>query len=155
MASMYCRLTSSKVGLQVFEFLREKDPSFVLEMDVYSTSLWINKDTNLLGLLAKDLISTAPNHYITWSVIGNYYSLNGMPKESTTCLMKSLSILENPFAYSLLGFEFNIRSQYLEAQNYFKSSLCMLENNDKANFGLGVAYSETSKRAAAEAYFKK
>jgi len=154
-ASMYCRLTQSQVGLQLFEVLRDKDPCFIQEMDVYSTSLWINKDANLLGLLAKELISVAPNEYVTWSVIGNYYSLNGMPKESTTCLMKSLSIQENPFSYSLLGFEFNIRNQYTEAQNYFKSSLCMLENNDKANFGLGVAYSETSKRTVAEAYFKK
>ena len=85
----------------------------------------------------------------------DYYSLSGMPKESTTCLMKSLSIQENPFAYSLLGFEFNIRNQYLEAQYYFKSSLCMLENNDKANFGLGVSYGETSKKTTAEVYFKK
>lgn len=154
-ASMYCKLTQSPLGFHLFEVLREKDPCFILEMDVYSTSLWINKDSNLLGLLAKELISTSPNHYATWSVIGNYYSLNGMPKESTTCLMKSLSIQENPFAYSLLGFEFNIRNQYAEAQNYFKSSLCMLENNDKANFGLGVAYGETSKRTVAEAYFRK
>lgn len=154
-ASMYCRLTTSKIGLQIFEYLREKEPSFISEMDVYSTALWINKNMNHLGLLAKDLIGTAPNNHITWSVIGNYYSLNGMSKESSTCLMKSLNIQENPFAYSLLGFEFNIRNQYLEAQNYFKSSLCMLENNDKANFGLGVAYSETGKKTAAEAYFMK
>lgn len=154
-ASMYCKLTQSLLGMQIFEHIRNKDPTFILEMDVYSTSLWINKDLNLLGILAKDLISTSPYHYITWSVIGNFYSLNGMPKESTTCLMKSLSIQENPFAYSLLGFEFNIRNQYLEAQNYFKSSLCMLENNDKANFGLGVSYCETSKKTTAEAYFKK
>lgn len=155
LASMYCRLSQSRIGTQIFEILREKDPTFVLEMDVYSTTLWINKDINLLGLLAKDLIVSAPGSYVTWSVIGNYYSLNGMPKESTTCLMRSLSIQENPFAYSLLGFEFNIRNQYTEAQNYFKSSLCMLENNDKANFGLGVAYAETSKRSSAESYFTR
>lgn len=154
-AAIYCKQTQSKVGLQMFELLREHDPGFIREMDVYSTTLWINKDLNLLGLLAKDLIATASNSHITWSVIGNYYSLNGMQKESTTCLMKSLSIQENPSAYCLLGFEYNIRNQYLEAQDYFKSSLCMLENNDRAYFGLGIVYGETSRKQAAEAYFNK
>ncbi|KAM0681554.1 anaphase-promoting complex subunit cdc27 [Glugoides intestinalis] len=154
-AAMYCKQTQSKVGLQMFEILREHDPAFVREMDVYSTTLWINKDLNLLGLLAKDLISTTPNSHITWSVIANYYSLNGMQKESATCLMKSLNIQENPSAYCLLGFEYNIRNQYLDAQNYFKSSLCMLENNDRAYFGLGIVYGETSRKQAAEIYFNK
>lgn len=154
-ASMHCRFGEQKLGVQLFEILRSKDPFFITELDVYSTSLWISKNENILGLLAKDLIVSHPMHYVTWSVIGNYYSLKGMPKESTTCLMKSLSILENPFAYSLLGFEYNSRSQFLEAQSYFKSSICMLENNDKAYFGLGIALDETYKKQAAETYFKK
>lgn len=154
-ASSYCRQTNSQLGLQMFDLLREKDPGFDREMDIYSIALWVGKEINLLGLLAKDLIVQSPESHITWSVIGNYYSLCGMQKESTTCLMKSLNIKESPTAYSLLGFEFNIRNQYLDAQNYFKSSLCMLENNDRAYFGLGIAYGETSRKQAAEAYFKK
>lgn len=154
-ASMYCKLTNTKTGTQIFEMLREKDSTFVKEMDIYSTTLWINKDRNLLGLLSKSLMSVLPSSHITWSVIGNYYSLCGLQKESTTCFMKSLSIQENPMAYSLLGFEYNIRNQYLEAQNYFKSSICMLENNDRAYFGLGVAYAETFKKQASEICFQK
>lgn len=154
-ASMYCKLTNTKTGVQIFEMLREKDSAFIREMDIYSTALWINKDRNLLGLLSKSLISVSPSSHITWSVVGNYYSLCGLQKESTTCFMKSLNIQENPMAYSLLGFEYNIRNQYLEAQSYFKSSICMLENNDRAYFGLGVAYAETFKRQASEICFQK
>lgn len=154
-ASMHCRFGEPKLGNQLFEILRSKDPFFIADLDVYSTSLWIARDENMLGLLAKDLVASYPTHYVTWSVIGNYYSLRGMAKESTTCLMKSLSIQENPFAYSLLGFECNSRSQFLEAQGYFKSSICMLENNDKAYFGLGIALNETFKKQTAEVYFMK
>lgn len=155
LASSFSRFTSSKIGNEIFEYLRKHDLHFIRELDVYSTALWVAKDFNLLGLLAKDLISSSPNHHISWAVLGNYYSVAGLPKESYTCLMKSLSILETHNAYTLLGFECNAKSQYLEAQGYFRSSLCMLENNDRAYFGMGISFSELSKKNSAETYFNK
>jgi len=153
-ASAHCKFGEIQLGAEIFELLRDRDFFHVQDLDVYSTTLWKLKNENMLGLLAKDLISFLPSSHITWSVIGNYYSFKGMTKESTTCFMKSLTIRENPLAYSLLGFEYNTRSQYLEAQGYFKSSMAMLENNDKAQFGLGITLNETFKKQAAEQCFK-
>lgn len=154
-ASCFARFTMSNVANEIFEYLRKKDTHFIRELDIYSTALWVAKDYNLLGLLARELISSNPNHHITWIILGNYYSIAGMAKESYTCLMKSLSILETPNAYTLLGFECNSKNQYVEAQNFFKSSLSMLENNDRAYFGMGISFSEMSKKNSAETYFNK
>lgn len=155
LATTYCKYGQMTLGLEIYELLRRGDPCYIFEMDFYSNILWKTKNENLLGLLAKDLISTHPSSHITWTVIGNYYSYKSMPKESTLCFIKSLSILESSLAYALLGFEYNSRNQYSEAQIYFKSSICMLENNDKAYFGLGITLNETFKYQAAEGYFKK
>lgn len=154
-AACFTRFTMSNVGNEIFEYLRKKDSHFIKELDVYSTALWVAKNYNHLGLLAKELIYSNPKHYITWVVLGNYYSIAGMPKESYTCFMKSLSIEETHNAYTLLGFECNSKNQYLEAQNFFRSSLCMLENNDRAYFGMGISLSEMSKKNSAETYFNK
>lgn len=154
-AAVYCKFGDQEFGLELFEILRECDPFYITDLDVYSTGLWVQKNENLLTFLSKELLSSHPNSHITWSVVGNYYSLKGKIKESSICLMKSINIQESPFAYSLLGFELNSKNQYSEAQTYFKSSICMLENNDKAYFGKGIALSETSRRESAESYFKK
>lgn len=155
LASIDCKYGKQCFGIELFEILRQRDPHFIIDLDVYSTSLWISKNESALAFLSQELISSHFTDYITWSVTANYYSLRGMTEESSTCLMKSLTIKENPFAYSLMGFELNSKNQFLEAQTYFKSSLCMLENNDKAYFGMGIALNETSKKRKAEPYFNR
>lgn len=155
LAAITAQVGSESESLRLFGGLRDKDPFYIREMDSYSTLLWKVKSENLLGLLAKELISSHPQHHITWTVIGNYYSLKGKNKESCLCLLRSLNIAENAQAYSLLGFESNAKNQYIEAQGFFKSSLAMLERNDKALFGLGISYAETCKPEQAAAFFSK
>lgn len=140
-------------SLSIFEAVREFDPLFIKDMDRYSTLLWKTKNEGLLGLLAKDMIQSAPSSNLTWIAIANYYSLRGQNRECILALHKSISILESSHAYTLLGFECNARSQYLEAQSYFKASLHQSVNNDRALFGLGISCAETFKLEMAIEYF--
>ena len=154
-AGFCARLGEEKEAAKLFKLLRRKDPFWIGELDVYSTMLWRMGDENTLGLLAKELIVSHPNHFVTWIVIANYYSLKNKSKEAIESLMRSIAICESAHAYTLLGFEFNSKNCFIEAQHNFRSSLCMLENNDRALFGLGLSYAETYKYEMAERYFKR
>lgn len=154
-AAALARFGFDDKSASLFEALRDKDPSFIEEMDNYSTLLWKLKNENMLGLLAKEYISSHPNNFITWAIIGNYYSLKGLNHECTLCFQRSLGIKESPHVYTLLGFESNTKTQFTEAQVYFKASICMLENNDRALFGLGISYAEIFKADIASLYFNQ
>lgn len=154
-AAASARFGNSKEAGRLFKLLRRKDPSWISGLDAYSTMLWREHDENSLGLLAKELISSHPDHYITWIVIGNFYSLRKKNGEAIQAFLRSISIRENSHAYALLGFEFNHKSCFVDAQGCFRSSLCMLENNDRALFGLGISYAETFKKELATVYFTK
>jgi len=143
------------LALDLFKGLRESDPTAIDGLDKYSTLLWQLQKESLLGLLAKELILSHPDHHITWIVIGNYYSYKRKTAESCTCLFRSLSIEESPQAYILLGFEYNILCQYLEAQKYFLAALSMSPCNDRAFFGLGIVCDEAAKKSLASGYFKQ
>ncbi|KAI4291462.1 hypothetical protein PAPHI01_0736 [Pancytospora philotis] len=144
-AAEVARFGDESEAVSIFRLVRGSNACMVSEMDTYSTLLWRAKNENLLGLLAKELMLSHPNHHTTWVVIGNYYSMLNKQKESCLCLARSISISETAQAYSLLGFESNAKKHYSVAQGYFRASLAMLENNDKALFGLGTAYSNLSK----------
>lgn len=154
-ANLLARYNQDKKSIAIFECLRTKDPTFMGEMDSYSTLLWKNKKENLLGLLAKDCIEIAPQHHNTWIAIGNYHSLKGKSNESLLCFRRSLAIRENTHAYTLLGFEYNARYQFVDAQECFKAAIAMSPSNDRALFGLGISNSETFNNDLALLYFSK
>lgn len=153
-AAEYAKYGNDLEADRLFKLLHQRFPSFIIEMDTYSTLLWRAKNENQLGLLAKEFIVSHPAHHSTWAIIGNYYSVLNKPKESCLCFARSINITETPQVYSLLGFESNAKKHYSVSHGYFKSSLAMLENNDKALFGLGVSYSNMSKITCASHSFE-
>ncbi|KAI5148221.1 hypothetical protein ENBRE01_0181 [Enteropsectra breve] len=154
-ASTIVQYVSENEGMAIFQRLRETDPFYMTDLDVYSVFLWRNKEKDLLGLLAKEALASDPYSWVTWIIVANYYSLHGKNKECMLALKKSLSIKETPQVYTLLGFESNIKAKYIDAIKYFKVSLAMRKFNDRANFGLGIAYCERSMNDKAEELFRK
>ncbi|KAI5168561.1 hypothetical protein PAEPH01_0234 [Pancytospora epiphaga] len=153
LAVLLIKFGNENESCRLFELVRKHDPYFIHGMDGYSIVLWKQKEENLLGLLAKSFISSHPNHHITWMIIGNYYSILCKLKESCLCFNRSISILESPQAYSLLGFECNAKSQYAVAQKHFGMSLLMAPSSDIALFGLGIAHAGAFKPDYASRYF--
>lgn len=154
-ASALARFGFEDKSLLLFREVRERDPCFIEEMDGYSTMLWKHRNENLLGLLAKEFMASHPDHQATWAIIGNHYSLRAHNKECAACFKRSIQIRETAYVYTLLGFESNTKNQFIEAQEHFKASLSMLNNNDRALFGLGISYAETYKTDSAALYFKR
>jgi tetratricopeptide (TPR) repeat protein len=154
-ASAYSDREIDHESLLYFEKIRLDDPYYVRDMDVYSTLLWRRRDKRFLHLLGKELIYSNQSHYITWTVLGNYYSLAEDFKRAIICLKRSININENHYAYQLLGFEYSSTDEYRTAETYFKSSLSIQSYNSKAWLGLGAVYIETSKRSQGLLLFEK
>ncbi len=142
-------------SISLFERVRELDPMFLNEMDYYSTVLWKTKKESCLGLLAKECIDVNPMHHAVWIAIGNYYSLKGISKKCILCFKRSLAIKETSHAHTLLGFEYNTRNQFIDAQKNFSASIAISAHNDRALFGLGISYANSYNRESALLYFNK
>lgn len=151
----YLTHENQRVGFNLYTQLRKLDPTFIYNMDYFSTFLWKYKKENLCGLLAKEMIEINPNSEITWIVISNYYSLKNNVESCVNALEKANIIKETSLAYTLLGFEYNEKSQFSKSIAYFESALKMELDNSKALFGIGIAYDQMSKEKQAEKFLLK
>lgn len=129
-----------KEATNIFNFLRTRDKAFIQDVDFFSAYLWKYKNENMLGLLAKEMMETHPQHEKSWIVMANYYSNGGKMEKTTKCLEKSLSIKETAHALTTLGYEYVSKAQASKAKTFFETALKMQMNNSKAYFGLGMSF---------------
>lgn len=139
----------------LFEYIRRNDPHYYEHLDIYSTLLWHKKETDKLAFLCRTLIEYIPESYITWTALGNYFSLKYDHARALVCFKRSTYIHNHHYALSLLGHEYIIKQDYNTAMKYFVQSLKMYKNNYNALFALGIVYSHTGKSENAEYYFLK
>eukprot|EP00866_Antonospora_locustae_P000920 jgi/Antlo1/920/2436 len=127
-------------SLSLFEFVRKRERGFVHNIDVYSTILYRRGERDRLALLCRDLLKYNYNSSVTWSVLGNYYSLMGDNTRSILCLRKSLDISMNYYTAALIGHEYYHKKDLELAQSYFNLSLLLCSRNYNALVGLGLTY---------------
>lgn len=127
-------------SLSLFEFVRKKEKGFVHNIDVYSTILYRRGERDRLALLSRELLRYNYSSSVTWSVLGNYYSLMGDNTRSILCLRKSLDISMNYYTAALIGHEYYHKKDLELAQSYFNLSLLLCSRNYNALVGLGLTY---------------
>ncbi|KAL0266172.1 UNVERIFIED_CONTAM: hypothetical protein PYX00_011889 [Menopon gallinae] len=127
-------------SLCLFEFVRKREKGFVHNIDVYSTILYRKGDKDRLALLSRELLKYNHGSSITWSVLGNYYSLMGDSTRSILCLRKSLDISMSYYTAALMGHECYHKKDLELAQSYFNLSLLLCSRNYNALVGLGLTY---------------
>lgn len=151
-ARVYFNLGLNEESKKWFEVIRNKDPFFLDNIDFYSTVLWHQKDVADLGTLCRSLVKYYPSSPITWKALGNFYSHKNDYQRSLMCFKRSLSIEENSYTYTLLGYESISRNEFDSALEYFNTSINMHLNNYRAVFGCAQVYLKIEKLDNAE-YF--
>ncbi|CAI4219996.1 unnamed protein product [Parascedosporium putredinis] len=98
-----------------FQILRKIAPSWLEDMEVYSTVLWHLKDDVELAFLGHEL---SDDHYLspqTWCAVGNSFSLQRCHQEAIKCFRRAGQLEPQlAYSYSLLGHE------HFEAEEYGK-----------------------------------
>ncbi|ELA46796.1 hypothetical protein VCUG_01696 [Vavraia culicis subsp. floridensis] len=144
-----------KRSMRCFEVVLKNDATYTADFDSYSAALWLDKNTNALSCMCRTLLDKCKGSYVTWSALGNYFSLKNDHNRSVLCLKKSLNMYKTAYAYLLLGHESIIRNEYDHAQNFFFHALKMHRNNYNALFGIGLVFSKTDQIENADLFFRK
>lgn len=142
------------MSIGLFEYVQKSDQFFLNNLGVFSTELYKKKDKARLSLLCKDLIRTNPGSFVTFTCLGNYYSLLRDYKKSAYCLKKSLSLNLNFYTASILGHEYIQTKEYAMAQIYFNLGILLNQNNYNAYIGLGLCNYNLNDRQISIYYFR-
>ncbi|RMJ01689.1 hypothetical protein CDV36_015616 [Fusarium kuroshium] len=131
-------LQSYKDAKATFEVLRRVAPSWVEDLEVYSTVLWHLNDDVALAFHAHEL---ADNHFLspqTWCAIGNSFSLQKAHADAIKCFKRATQLQPQlAHSYSLLGHEYIDAEQYDEASTAFRRALQVDARHYVALVGLG------------------
>ncbi|RTE69950.1 hypothetical protein BHE90_015666 [Fusarium euwallaceae] len=127
-----------KVAKATFQVLRRVAPSWVEDLEVYSTVLWHLNDDVALAFHAHEL---ADSHFLspqTWCAIGNSFSLQKAHADAIKCFKRATQLQPQlAHAYSLLGHEYLDAEQYDEASTEFRRALQVDTRHYIALVGLG------------------
>ncbi|KAF7551121.1 hypothetical protein G7Z17_g5266 [Cylindrodendrum hubeiense] len=131
-------LMSYKEARSTFRILQKIAPSWMEDLEVYSTVLWHLKEDVALAFLAHEL---SDSHFLspqTWCAIGNSLSLQKSRDEAIRAFKRACQLYPPlPQAYSLLGYEYMDTEQYAEATTAFRQALQVDPRHYSAWVGLG------------------
>ncbi|VUC25236.1 unnamed protein product [Clonostachys rosea] len=134
-------LMDYKKAKQTFQALRKRSPSWIEDLEVYSTVLWHLKDEVPLSLLAHELTENHFQSPETWCAVGNSFSVCRSREEAIKCFRRACQLSPQlPQAYSLLGYEHMEQEDYYEAIGAFQRAIRVESRFYTAWVGLGRAY---------------
>ncbi|KAF9778819.1 hypothetical protein IL306_002876, partial [Fusarium sp. DS 682] len=117
-------LQSYKEAKATFQVLRKVAPSWVEELEIYSTVLWHLNDDVELAFHAHELTDS---HFLapqTWCAVGNSFSLQKAHPDAIKCFKRATQLQPQlAHSYSLLGHECIDAEQYDEAVTAFHRAL--------------------------------
>ncbi|CAH0045282.1 unnamed protein product [Clonostachys solani] len=143
-------LMDYKKAKQAFQALRKRAPSWIEDLEVYSTVLWHLKDEVLLSLLAHELTESHFQSPETWCAVGNSFSVCRSRDEAIKCFRRACQLSPQlPQAYSLLGYEHMEQEDYYEAIGAFQRAIRVEPRFYTAWVGLGRAYERLSRNDVA------
>lgn len=121
-----------------FEVLRKVAPSWVEDLEIYSTVLWHLKKDVSLAFHSHDMMD---NHFLSpqaWCAVGNSFSLQKSHDQAIKAFRRATQLEPPlPHAYSLLGHEYYDVEQYEEASSAFRRAIQIDARHYAAWVGLG------------------
>ncbi|KAK5989007.1 Protein bimA [Cladobotryum mycophilum] len=147
-------LMSYKEAKVTFQALRKLAPSWVEDMEVFSTVLWHLKEDIALAFLSHEL---SDNHYLlpqTWCAIGNMFSLQRSRKEAIKCFQRACQLSPRiAHSFSLLGYEYMEMEEFTEASIAFHQAIQVDPRHYSAWVGLGRVQERLGQSGKALEYY--
>ncbi|KAF1931676.1 nuclear protein bima [Didymella exigua CBS 183.55] len=140
---------------KVFKKIREKAPSWLDHMEVYSNTLWQLKDEVALGHLAHTLIDQDRLSPQAWCALGNASSLERQHDDAVKCFQRATQ-LDPKFAYAftLQGHEHVANEEYDKAMTAYRYAIAADNRHYNGWYGLGNVYERMGKFDVAEKHYK-
>ena len=138
-----------------FTLLRQKAPSRLQDMEVYSTILWHLKNDIELAFLAHELLALDRLSPQAWCAVGNSFSLQRDHDQALKCFKRATQ-LDPKFAYAftLQGHEHLANEEYDKALSAYRAAIAAEMRHYNAWYGLGKVYEKQGKYALAETHYR-
>ncbi|KAJ4290261.1 anaphase-promoting complex subunit cdc27 [Kalmusia sp. IMI 367209] len=140
---------------KVFQRIRDRAPSYIEDMDVFSTALWHLKKETDLAYLAHTLVDQDRLSPQTWCALGNAFSLQGEHDQAIKCFTRATQ-LDPKFAYAftLQGHEHIENEEYDKASYAYRCAISANNRHYNGWFGLGQVYERQHKFDVAEKHYR-
>ncbi|ORY18211.1 hypothetical protein BCR34DRAFT_473669 [Clohesyomyces aquaticus] len=139
----------------VFQRIREKAPSHMEDMEVFSNVLWqLKKDTDL-AYLAHTLVDQDRLSPQAWCALGNAFSLQREHDQAIKCFTRATQ-LDPKFAYAftLQGHEHVTNEEFDKALNAYRCAISADNRHYNGWYGLGQVYEKMGKYDHAETHYR-
>ena len=140
---------------KAFKRIREKAPTYLEHMEVYSNTLWQLKDEVALGHLAHTLIDQDRLSPQAWCALGNASSLERQHDDAVKCFARATQ-LDPKFAYAftLQGHEHVANEEFDKAMQAYRNAISADNRHYNGWYGLGNVYERMGKYDVAEKHYK-
>lgn len=140
---------------KVFKKIREKAPTYLEHMEVYSNTLWQLKSEVALGHLAHTLFDQDRLSPQAWCALGNASSLERQHDDAVKCFARATQ-LDPKFAYAftLQGHEHVANEEFDRAMQAYRNAISADNRHYNGWYGLGSVYERMGKYDVAEKHYK-
>ncbi|KAH6643815.1 hypothetical protein C7974DRAFT_7053 [Boeremia exigua] len=140
---------------KAFKKIREKAPSYLEHMEVYSNTLWQMKSDVALGHLAHTLMDQDRLSPQAWCALGNASSLERQHDDAVKCFVRATQ-LDPKFAYAftLQGHEHMANEEFDKAMQAYRNAISADNRHYNGWYGLGNVYERMGKFDVAEKHYK-
>jgi anaphase-promoting complex subunit 3 len=140
---------------KMFLRIREKVPSHVEDMEVFSNTLWQLKKETDLAYLAHTLVDQDRLSPQAWCALGNAFSLQREHDQAIKCFTRATQ-LDPKFAYAftLQGHEHVSNEEYDKAMYAYRCAISADNRHYNGWYGLGEVYQKLGKYDVAEKHYR-
>lgn len=140
----------------VFKKIREKAPSYMEHMEVYSNTLWQLRREVPLSHLAHALMDQDRLSPQAWCALGNANSLDRQHDDAIRCFSRATQ-LDPKFAYAftLQGHEHVTNEEFDKAMAAFRGATSADNRHYNGWYGLGNVYERLGKFEVAEKHYRE
>lgn len=140
---------------KAFLRIREKAPSHVEDMEVFSNVLWQMKKETELTHLARTLMDQDRLSPQALCALGNAFSLNREHDQAIKCFTRATQLDPKfAYAYTLQGHEHITNEEYDKAQQAYRCAISADHRHYNGWYGLGLVYEKMSKYDHAEQHYR-
>ncbi|CAI6340845.1 unnamed protein product [Periconia digitata] len=140
---------------KAFQRIRDKSPSHLEDMEVYSNTLWQLKKETDLSYLAHTLVDQDRLSPQAWCALGNAMSLQREHDQAIKCFSRATQ-LDPKFAYAftLQGHEHIANEEFDKAMYAYRCAISADNKHYNGWYGLGHVYEKMAKYEVAEKHYR-
>lgn len=140
---------------KVFLRVRERSPTYIEEMDIFSTVLWQQKKEIDLSYLARTLNNEDRLAPQSWVALGNAMSLERDHDQAIKCFTRATQLDPKfAYAYTLQGHEHISNEELDKAMLAFRHAISANKRHYNGWYGLGRVYEIQHKFDFAERHYR-